>query len=96
MLQLPYREKYDEAQCSKAFTSLALRIIVSGYVGYIAWKIVFNSLGGKSTIPLWCAILFGTVFFTCAAAFAVYAVISFAKSMKAAKKEDTLSDETSS
>ena len=89
MFQIPFGKKYDEKLKSKAYTGLALRVLVAGYVLYLAWMIASGSISGESTMPLWCVILFCTLFVAGAVFFVIYAVRSFIKAMKAAEISET-------
>ena len=85
MFQIPSEKKYNEKLKSKAYTRLAMRIAVAGYIFYLAWAIASGSVNGKSTRPLWCGILFCGLFVIGAVFFAVYSARSFFKALRAAE-----------
>lgn len=85
MVQLPLKKKYDENMRNKAFSKLALRVLVAGYIFYLAWMLMFGSDSGGKSMPVWCITLFSAIFVISSIAFAVYAVRSFFKSLKAAE-----------
>lgn len=93
MFQAPSGKKYDEKLKSKAYTGLALRVLVAGYVLYMAWKIASGFISGESTMPLLCVILFCTLFAGGAVFFIIYAVRSFIKALKAAEISETCDTE---
>ncbi|HNX64516.1 MAG TPA: hypothetical protein PKI60_04930 [Oscillospiraceae bacterium] len=89
MFQIPSGKKYYEKLKSKAYTGLALRVLVAGYVLYLAWMIASGSISGESTMPVWCVILFCTLFAVSAVFFIIYAIRSFIKALKAAEIRET-------
>lgn len=89
MLQLPLKKKYDENMRNKAFSKLALRVLVAGYIFYLAWMLIFGSDSGEKSMPVWCVTLFCVIFIISSITFAVYAVRSFIKSLKAAEVSES-------
>lgn len=89
MFQTHSEKKYNEKLKSKAYSGLVMRAIVAGYVLYLAWMIASGSNSGKSTMPVWCVILFCTLFTAGSFSFAVYAVRSFFKALRAAEISET-------
>lgn len=79
------KKVYDTVLKSRAFTGLALRVAVAGYIVYLAWKILTNMLSGSSSIPEWAVWLICIVFGAAAISFCVYAWKFFEKAMKAAE-----------
>lgn len=87
--------KYDATKRSKAGTAAALRIVVSVYIAYLAYKIAFAE---NTSMSLWQCRLFGAFFFLAAVAFAVYSIICYRNELKAAvinsEETDSISVET--
>lgn len=79
------KRKYDTIMKGRAFTGLALRAAVAGYMVYLAWKIFTNMLGGSSAIPLWAVWLICIVFAAVAVIFCVYSWKAFRKALKEAE-----------
>ena len=78
------KKEYDPAITGKAISGMALRVIVSGYVVYLAWKVLTGALNGGSPIPAWGAWLIFLAFVAAAAYFCVYAVKQFKIALKSA------------
>jgi TRAP-type C4-dicarboxylate transport system permease small subunit len=87
-------KEYDTAQRGRAWTGLALRVLVAGYLGYLVWKIVSGMRAGASPIPVWAFWLITAVFAVVAAGFCVYAVRTFLKALKAAEIKPVLPAES--
>jgi hypothetical protein len=85
MFQIPSGKKYDEQLKGKAYSRLVIRVIVAGYVLYLAWMIASGSADGKSTMPIWCVILFCSLFAVGAIFFIAYAIRSFFKALRTAE-----------
>jgi len=78
------KKEYDMAMLGKGLTGLSLRFVVSGYIVYLAWKILGASLDGSSPIPEWGSWLIFAVFAAAAVAFCVFAVKKYLDTRKAA------------
>jgi hypothetical protein len=79
------KKEYDTVMRGRAFTGLALRIAVAGYLVYLAWKIIMNMLSGSDAIPEWAVWLFCIGFIAAAAGFCVYAGVFFKRALKDAE-----------
>lgn len=79
------KKEYDAVMRGRAYTGLGLRVLVAGYMVYLAWKIVSNMSGGSGSLPEWGAYAISIVFTTVAAGFCVYAWKAFRKALKAAE-----------
>ena len=79
------KKEYDPAITGKAISGMALRVIVSGYVVYLAWKVLTGALSGGSPVPAWGAWLIFLAFVAAAAYFCVYAVKQFKIALKSAE-----------
>ncbi len=78
------KKEYDPATMGKAMSGMALRVIVSAYLVYLAWKILSETLNGGSPIPAWGAWLIFLLFVGAAAYFCVYAWKRYKKELKSA------------
>lgn len=79
------KKEYDMAMIGRGLTGLSLRIVVSGYIVYLAWKILGSSLDGSSPIPAWGSWLIFAVFAGAAVTFCVFAVKQFLNARKTAQ-----------
>lgn len=61
---------------------MLMRILVAGYIVYLAWKIMSNAGAADNPVPLWCSILAASILALSAVAFVVYSVVQFARSIK--------------
>lgn len=77
--------EYDMARRSRAGSTLAFRLIASGYLLYLAWTFLRDLLNGSMTMPLWLA--WGAVLAFAAAgiAFGIYAWKNYRRELEAAK-----------
>lgn len=85
MLRFLSIEKYDETKRNKAFGGLGLRVLVAGYMCYLAYMIASGYTKGETTMQPWLVLLFCGIFTVGAAVFAVYAVKSFIGAMRSAE-----------
>ena len=83
MFGISSKKKYDENKRNKAFTGLTLRVVVAGYILYLAYMIVNGS--SESSMPLWTAVVICVVFVVCGLLFAAYSVRGFIKAIKDAE-----------
>jgi hypothetical protein len=81
----PQKKEYDTVLRGRAYTGLGLRVLVAGYMVYLAWKLLSNMLGGKGSIPEWGVYAICVVFAAAAVGFCVYAWKGFRKALKAAE-----------
>ncbi len=79
------KKEYDMAILSKALTGLGLRVILAGYLIYLAWKVLKGTLAG-GPIPLWGGWLVFAVFACSGVVFCVFSVRQYL----IARKEATL------
>ena len=79
------RPKYHYLRKRRAGTSAALRVVVIGYLLYLAWQIVRGAVSGSSTIPAPAAWLIGAVLAAAALAFGCYAWRRYQADLKAAE-----------
>ena len=77
------KKEYDTVMRGRACTRLGLRVLVAGYLVYLAWKLLTGMPGGS--IPEWGAYAICAVFTAAAAGFCVYALKAFKKALKAAE-----------
>ena len=85
-------KSYDPALQRKALTGLGLRVLVAGYLGYLAWKIFSGMLSG-GPIPVWGVWLICLGFAAVAAVFCVYAWRAYRKALKAAEIRPEATDQ---
>jgi len=78
------KKEYDMAMLGKNLTGLSLRVVISGYIVYLAWKILSGSLDGTSPIPEWGSWLIFAAFTAAAVAFCAFAVRKYLDARKAA------------
>ncbi|MEA4894432.1 MAG: hypothetical protein VB064_04140 [Oscillospiraceae bacterium] len=71
---MKHKKEYDMSMMGKALTGLVVRLAVAGYIAYLAWQILTNTLNGGSPIPDWGAWLIFAAFIAAGVAFCVYAV----------------------
>ena len=79
------KKEYDMVQRNRAITGLGLRVVVSAYIVYLAWKILTGMISGSSPIPTWAVLLICIVLTGVALVFCVYSWKSFRKALKAAE-----------
>lgn len=77
--------QYNQQKLNRAITSGGLRVIVAGYIIFIAINIINGTKTEASTIPAWVGSLIGYVFIAASAGFIIYAVRSFLKALKGAR-----------
>ena len=77
--------KYNQQMLNKAITSLTLRIVVAGYIVFIAFNVIKGTRSESSTIPVWVGSLIGVLFIAAAAGFIIYAVKMFLKARRDAR-----------
>lgn len=78
------RKSYDMVMVGRAGTSLVLRLVVSGYIVRLGWRILSGSLAGESPIPGWGSWAIFALFVGAALFFAVFSLLEFIKIRKAA------------
>ena len=69
---------------NKAITSVTLRIVVAGYIIFIAIQVINGTKSETSTIPAWVGSLVGFVFIAAACGFIIYSIRSFLKARQKA------------
>lgn len=77
--------KYNQQKLNRALTSAALRIVVAGYIIFIAYHVISGTRSEASTIPSWVGMLIGFVFIAASVGFIIYAVLSFRKALQSAR-----------
>lgn len=77
--------QYNQQKLNRAITSGGLRIVVAGYIIFIAINIINGTKNETSSIPSWAGALIGYVFIAASAGFIIYAVRSFLKALKGAR-----------
>ena len=91
------KKEHDMAALSKATTGLGLRVLVSGYIIYLACKILKGTLDG-GPIPLWAGWLIFAVFAGAGISFLVFATKQYLLTRKLAElpenNENVEKDET--
>ncbi len=85
MLKKQQKKVYDTVMRGRAYTGLVLRVLVAGYMVYLAWKLMSGMLGGSGSIPEWGVYAICIVFTAAAAGFCVFAYKAFKKALKAAE-----------
>lgn len=73
------KSQYNQQMMNRAITSVTLRIVVAGYIVFIAINIINGTKSESSSIPAWVGSLIGYVFIAGAAGFVIYAIRSFLK-----------------
>lgn len=66
------KKPLDPVLAGRALTALGFRVLVAGYLVYLAWKILTGVLAGGSPIPVWCGWLIFVVFVGGALSFCVF------------------------
>lgn len=79
------KKEYDLAMKNRAMTGFMLRVVVAGYIVYLAWKILTGMQSGTSPIPEWAVWLICSVMAAAALGFCVYSWITYQKAIKAAE-----------
>ena len=77
--------QYNQQKLNRAITSGGLRIVVAGYIIFIAVNVINGTKSETSSIPAWAGALIGYVFIAASAGFIIYAVRSFLKALKGAR-----------
>ncbi len=77
--------RYNQQKLNRAITAGGLRVVVAGYIIFIAINIINGTRSETSTIPAWVGSLIGYVFIAASAGFIIYAVRSFLKALKGAR-----------
>jgi len=86
--------QYNQQKLNRAITSGGLRIVVAGYIIFIAINIINGTRNETSSIPAWAGALIGYVFIAASAGFIIYAVRSFLKALKGARLDADEETET--
>lgn len=79
------KKQYDLALKSRAYSGLALRVIVAAYIVYLGWKVLSGTLSTGGPIPVWGAWLIFAGFGAAGVGFCVFAFLQFKKLLKAAQ-----------
>ncbi len=79
------KKQLDPIPTGRALTGFVLRLLVSGYLVYLAWNILTGALKGESTIPLWASWLIFAFFVGAALTFCVIAWKQYRQLKKAAE-----------
>jgi TRAP-type C4-dicarboxylate transport system permease small subunit len=79
------KKPLDPVSAGRALTGFGLRVLVSGYLVYLAWGILSSALKGESTISLWVSWLIFAFFVGAAIAFCVFAWKQYRQLKKAAE-----------
>lgn len=83
------KKEYDPVIMGKAISHMAMRVVVSGYLAYLAWKVLTEALNGGSPIPDWGAWLIFLAFVAAAAYFCVYSWRQYKKALKSSEISDS-------
>ena len=75
------QSKYNQQKMNRAITSVVLRIIVAGYIIFIAVNVINGTKSETSTIPGWAGSLIGGLFIAASAGFIIYSIIMFRKAL---------------
>lgn len=89
-------QQYNQQKLNRAITSGVLRVIVAGYIIFIAVNVINGTKSETSSIPAWVGSLIGGLFIAASAGFIIYAVRSFLKALKNARldaEEETEQEE---
>ena len=73
-------------------TQLTLRLLVCGYLVYLAWDICKAEMSGSSAVPPLAAYAAAAVMGLSGAGFAVYHLIQYRRSRKAAAQDRMIED----
>ena len=79
------QSKYNQQKLNRAITGVSLRVVVAGYIIFIAVNVINGTKSETSTIPEWVGSLIGALFIAASAGFIIYAVISFGKALQNAR-----------
>ena len=79
------KSQYNQQMLNRAITSATLRIIVAGYIIFIAINLINGTKSEDSSIPAWAGTLIGFVFIALAAGFIIYSIRSFFKARDKAR-----------
>ena len=79
------KKQYDLALKSRAYSGLALRVVVAAYIVYLGWKVLSGTLSAGGPIPDWGAWLIFAGFSAAGVGFCVFAFLQFKKLVKAAQ-----------
>lgn len=77
--------KYNQQKLNRAITSVTLRIVVAGYIVFIAFNVISGTRSETSSIPAWAGSLIGGVFIAAAAGFIIYSILTFRKALSNAR-----------
>lgn len=79
------KQKYNQQMMNRAITSGTLRVVVAGYIIFIAVNLINGTKSETSSIPAWAGTLIGFIFIAASAGFIIYAIRSFLKAMQNAR-----------
>ena len=85
------RSKYNQQKFNRAVTSVSLRVVVAGYIIFVAVNVINGTKSETSTIPAWVGSLIGFIFIAAAAGFIIYSIFSFRNALRNARLD---ADET--
>jgi len=85
MFQRNKTSQYNQQKLNRAITSVTLRIVVAGYIIFIAINVINGTKSETSTIPSWVGTLIGFLFIAAAAGFILYSILTFLKAKQAAR-----------
>jgi len=77
--------KYNQQKLNRAITAVTLRVVVAGYIIFIAYNVIKGTRSETSSIPAWAGMLIGFVFIAASVGFIIYAVLSFRKALQDAR-----------
>ena len=80
--------KYNQQKLNRAITSVTLRVVVAGYIVFIAFNLISGTRSENSSIPAWVGSLIGGVFIAAAAGFIIYSILTFRKALKNARMDE--------
>ena len=87
-MQKDDKKEYDLQKRNQAYTAMGLRVLVAGYLIYLAWNIFSGSVLEGSEIKPWIATLIALVFTAVAVWFIRYAWKGFKQAMRLAVIND--------
>ena len=78
-------QQYNQQKLNRAITSGVLRVVVAGYIIFIAVNVINGTKSETSSIPAWAGSLIGGLFIAASAGFIIYAIHSFLKALRNAR-----------
>ena len=79
------KSKYNQQKVNRAITSVSLRVVVAGYIIFVAINVINGTKSETSSIPAWVGSLIGFVFIAASVGFIIYSILTFRKALQAAR-----------